>query len=431
MLDPKLLRSQGEQIFERLKCRGADYDFDHYHALEVQRKALQVEVEETQAHLNAQSQEIAQLQSNKSELPARLQQAEKLKQHLGERRARLASVQDELNAFLLGLPNIPDASVAVGQDESDNVEVRRWGALPTVDFDALDHVALAKRAGWLDMAAAATIAGARFAVLHADLARLQRALIHFMLDLHIREHGYREVYVPYIVNRAALTGTGQLPKFESDLFKLAGEHHLYLTPTAEVPVTNLCSNTILQAEQLPLRYVCHTPCFRSEAGAYGKDTHGLMRQHQFEKVELVQIVHAEQSWHALEELTTHAEAVLQKLELPYRVVSLCSGDLGFASAKTYDLEVWVPSEQRYREISSCSNMLDFQARRIKARVRNDSGKPVLVHTLNGSGLAVGRTLLALMENHQTADRTIAIPTALQPYMENRTTIGAKTSDNDS
>ena len=427
MLDPKLLRNGGKQVFERLQCRGADYDYNRYSALEEQRKALQVSVEDTQARLNEQSREIAKLRSDGSELAPHLERAEQLKQGLSEQRAKLAGVQDELNAFLLGLPNIPDDSVPVGQDETDNAEIRRWGEPPSFEFKALDHVALSNQAGWLDTVAAATIAGSRFAVLHGDLARLQRALTQFMLDLHIHQHGYCEIYVPYLVNSSSLVGTGQLPKFESDLFKLAGEHDFYLSPTAEVQVTNLCADTILQTEQLPLRYVCHTACFRSEAGAYGKDTHGLMRQHQFEKVELVHIVDAEHSWTALEELTSHAEVVLQQLELPYRVVSLCSGDLGFAAAKTYDLEVWVPSEARYREISSCSNMLDFQARRMKTRVRSGAGKPVLVHTLNGSGVAVGRALLALVENHQQSDGSVAVPAALQPYLEGRKVIGGDAS----
>jgi len=425
MLDPKLLRTQSETLFKELARRGKDYDRARYLALEAQRKALQVEAEQTQAQLRIQSREIAQLKTAGASAELALQKAEKLKAQLGDSQAKLSQLQAQLHAFLLELPNRPDPSVPSGSDAADNLELRRWRQPPTFDFEPLNHADLASRAGWLDTATAAAISGSRFMVLHDDLAQLHRALIAYMVDLHVRQHGYREVYVPYIVNADTLQGTGQLPKFEHDLFKLHGDNPFYLIPTAEVPVTNLHRDTILKATQLPLHYVCHTPCFRSEAGAYGKDTHGLMRQHQFEKVELVHIVRGEDSWAALEDLVSHAEAVLQNLELHYRVVTLCSGDLGFAAAKTYDIEVWVPSENRYREISSCSNMLDFQARRMKTRVRNAAGKTDYVHTLNGSALAVGRTLLALLENHQRADGSVAIPAALQPYMEGKSAIAAQ------
>jgi seryl-tRNA synthetase len=317
----------------------------------------------------------------------------------------------------MAVPNIPHPSVPDGDDEEHNVELRRWGEPPAFDFEPRDHVDLGAPQGWLDFESAAKLSASRFVVMHDGMARLHRALIQFMLDVHTREHGYREVYVPYLVNADSLLGTGQLPKFEEDLFKIPGERDFYLIPTAEVPVTNLYRDEIVEAERLPVRHVCHTPCFRSEAGAYGKDTRGMIRQHQFEKVELVQLIRPEDSWDALEALTGHAEAILQRLELPYRTVVLCTGDLGFSAAKTYDIEVWLPGQQRYREISSCSNFEDFQARRMKARYRNpDTGKPEPLHTLNGSGLAVGRTLVAILENYQDAQGRIGIPDALRPYM---------------
>jgi seryl-tRNA synthetase len=326
-------------------------------------------------------------------------------------------VQAELNDVLLAVPNIPHASVPAGRDENDNAEVRRWGEPREFDFEVRDHVDVGAALGQLDFESAAKITGARFVVMRNGLARLHRALIQFMLDLHTREHGYTEVYVPYMVNRDSLFGTGQLPKFEEDQFALKGEQGYYLIPTAEVPVTNLARDTIVEAADMPLRFACHTPCFRSEAGSYGKDTRGMIRQHQFEKVELVQIVRPQDSYDALEALTGHAETVLQRLELPYRVMALCTGDIGFSSAKTYDLEVWLPGQQAYREISSCSNFESFQARRLMARWRNpDTGKPELVHTLNGSGLAVGRTLVAILENYQNADGSVTVPAALKNYM---------------
>ena len=423
MLDPKLLRNQTEALFKELARRGKDYDMNYYLSLEQQRKELQVESETTQAKLKAQSREIAQLKATGASPESAMQEAEKLKSHLNELQSKLGKLRTQFNAFLLELPNSLDSSVPDGVDESDNLEIHRWHHPPTFDFEALDHVDLANRAGWLNMEAASAISGSRFMVLHGELAQLHRALIDYMVDLHVKHHGYREVYVPYIVKADTLLGTGQLPKFEQDLFKLQGDNDFYLIPTAEVPVTNLYRDTILEAKELPMHYVCHTPCFRSEAGAYGKDTRGLMRQHQFEKVELVHIVKPEDSWDTLEKLVSHAEAVLQDLELHYRVIALCSGDLGFASAKTYDIEVWVPSENCHREISSCSNMLDFQARRMKTRIRNAQGKTEFVHTLNGSGLAVGRTLIALLENYQRADGSVAVPRALQAYMEGKSVIG--------
>jgi seryl-tRNA synthetase len=332
-------------------------------------------------------------------------------------------VQQRLNDLLLGIPNLPHGSVPQGEDESDNLEMRRWGEPRAFDFEVKDHVDLGAAVSGMDFDVAAKLSGSRFAVLRGPLARLHRALIQFMLDTHTGEHGYQECYVPYLVNADSLRGTGQLPKFEEDLFATRGDVPFYLIPTAEVPVTNLVRDEILETGQLPLRMTAHTPCFRSEAGSYGKDTRGLIRQHQFEKVEMVQIVKPEDSWQALEELTGHAEVILQRLELPYRVVTLCSGDLGFSAAKTYDLEVWLPGQQTYREISSCSNFTDFQARRMQARYRNPhTGKPELVHTINGSGLAVGRTLVAVMENYQQADGSIVVPTVLQPYMGGQTVI---------
>ena len=447
MLDPKLLRKETDAVFAKLARRGKDYGKKRYLKLEEERKEAQSTYESDKSELNRHSREFSvinrNLDSARAELvpaPDKEAQLSKIKKLLNDQDSKLKKCnevsskanrsfellrarQERLNDFLQELPNIPDESVPDGADETDNQELQCWHQPPTFDFDPLDHVDIATRAGWLDTDAAAVISGARYMVLHGELAQLHQALIRYMLDLHVKQHGYRQVYVPYIVNDYALFGTGQLPKFEQDLFKLQGEGNFYLIPTAEVPVTNLHRGIILEAGQLPIRYVCHTPCFRSEAGAYGKDTRGLMRQHQFEKVELVHIVKPEDSWETLETLVSHAEAVLQSLGLHYRVVVLCCGDLGFAAAKTYDIEVWVPSENRYREISSCSNMTDFQARRMKTRMRNAEGKTEYVHTLNGSGLAVGRTLLALLENYQRADGSVAIPKALQPYMDGKSVIG--------
>ena len=346
---------------------------------------------------------------------------EKLKNDSAAADAALADVQVQLDDLVQGIPNLPHESVPAGSDENDNVEVRAWGTPKQFDFDVKDHVDLGAELGGMDFDVAAKITGSRFSQMRGDLASLHRALTQFMLNTHIYEHGYEEVYVPYIVNRDSLFGTGQLPKFEEDLFKLEDDRGFYLIPTAEVPVTNIYRDAIV--DELPVKMVAHTPCFRSEAGSYGRDTRGMIRQHQFEKVEMVQFVHPNASWDALEELVGHAEVILQQLDLPYRTVTLCGGDLGFSAAKTYDIEVWLPSQEKYREISSCSNFVDFQARRMKARYRNDQGKPELLHTLNGSGLAVGRTLLAVMENYQQADGSIEIPKVLQPLMHGLTNIG--------
>ncbi len=417
MIDPKLLRSDLENTVARLARRGFVLDIATFANLEEKRKHVQVITQQFQKERNdaskaigvakAKGEDTAPLMEAVANTGARLKQAE----------SELEVIQTELNALLMGIPNLPHASVPDGRDERDNKEVRRWGEPPRFDFTPKDHVDLGTALGMLDFDAAAKIAGARFVVMNGPLARLHRALIQFMLDLHTREHGYTETYAPYLVNADSLRGTGNLPKFEQDLFALKGELNYYLIPTAEVPVTNIVRDTIVEAGNMPRKYVCHTPCFRSEAGSYGKDTRGMIRQHQFEKVELVQIVRPADSYKAHEELTGHAEAVLQKLELPYRVVALCAGDMGFSASLTYDLEVWLPGQQKYREISSCSNFEDFQARRMQARWRNPAtGKPELVHTLNGSGLAVGRTLVAIMENYQDKDGGIRVPAALQPYM---------------
>jgi seryl-tRNA synthetase len=423
MLDPKLTRSDLQGIATQLRRRGFELDTDTIEQLESERKAIQVRTEELQAERNRSSKSIGKAKAAGEDIKPLLEQVAGLGAQLDAARQELDSVQRRLSDLLLGIPNLPHDSVPQGRDESDNEEVRRWGEPRAFDFEVKDHVDLGAALSGMDFDAAAKLSGSRFAVLQGPLARLHRALIQFMLDTHTGEHGYLECYVPYLVNADSLRGTGQLPKFEEDLFATRGEVPFYLIPTAEVPVTNLVRDEILDEMQLPLRMTAHTPCFRSEAGSYGKDTRGLIRQHQFEKVEMVQIVKPEQSWQALEQLTGHAEVILQRLELPYRVVTLCSGDLGFSAAKTYDLEVWLPGQQAYREISSCSNFTDFQARRMQARYRNpDTGKPELVHTINGSGLAVGRTLVAVMENCQQADGSIAIPTVLQPYMGGQTRI---------
>ncbi len=424
MLDPRLLRSQLDEVAERLARRGYTLDTERFRALEARRKEIQTRTQELQSLRNSRSKAIGKAKAQGEDIQPLLDEVAELGEQLKASEQALRELQAELDAFLLEIPNLPDDSVPVGEDEEDNLELRRWGEPPKFDFEPRDHVDLGAPRGLLDFEAAAKITGARFAVMRDGIARLHRALIQFMLDTHTREHGYTEVYVPYLVNRDSLYGTGQLPKFAEDLFHVEGEHDWYLIPTAEVPVTNLARDEILPDEALPQRLVCHTPCFRSEAGSHGRDTRGLIRQHQFEKVELVQFVRPAESWDALEALTAHAEAILQKLELPYRVVALCTGDLGFSSAKTYDLEVWLPGQGKYREISSCSNFLDFQARRLKARWRNpETGKPELLHTLNGSGLAVGRTLVAVMENHQDAEGRIHVPKALQPWMGGIEVIG--------
>ena len=419
MLDPKLLRNDLPSVAANLARRNFKFPAERYQELEAERKSVQVKTEELRQERNSRSKNIGNAKAAGQDIAPLLQQVESLGSELDAASAELLRVQSELDTLLAGLPNLLDATVPDGVDETANVELRRWGVEPEFNFTPLDHVAIGEGLGLLDMEAAAKVTGARFTVLRGELARLHRALIQFMLDLHTAEHGYEELYVPYIVNRESLFGTGQLPKFGADLFELYGEQGFHLIPTAEVPVTNLVRDEIVSAAELPLRYVAHTPCFRSEAGSHGKDTRGLIRQHQFEKVELVQLVQPDRSQEAHEELTRHAEVVLQKLELPYRVVSLCAGDTGFGSAKTYDLEVWLPGQNSYREISSCSNFRDFQARRMQARWRNpETGKPELLHTLNGSGVAAGRALVAILENGQQADGSVRVPQVLRPYLRN-------------
>jgi seryl-tRNA synthetase len=413
MLDPKLLRNDLDGVARSLRRRGYELDVARFAALEDRRKALQVETDELRHQRNAGSKAIGHAKASGADAAALMAEVADLGNRLQAVETELAAVQDELEGALYDLPNLLDASVPDGADESRNVELRRWGEPRQFDFEPKDHVDL----GLLDFAAATRISGARFVVMRGALARLHRALIQFMLDLHVREHGYTEIYVPFIVNGQSLVGTGQLPKFRADLFALEGDQDFYLIPTAEVPVTNLVREQIVAAEKLPLKFVSHTPCFRSEAGSYGKDTRGMIRQHQFEKVELVHVTRPADSLAALEQLTAHAERALQSLGLPYRVVLLCAGDTGQAAVKTYDLEVWLPGQQRYREISSCSSCGDYQARRMQARWRNpDTGKPELVHTLNGSGVAAGRALVAILENYQQADGSVLIPEALKPWM---------------
>ena len=427
MLDIQLLRNNIDEVSERLAGRGYALDVATFQTLESERKTLQTRTQDLQANRNSISKQIGMLKGKGEDASAVMAQVATLKEELEANEARLGELLKELDAFVATIPNVPQASVPVGKSEADNLEVSRWGTPRSFDFPVKDHVDLGEGLGQLDFATAAKIAGARFSLLKGPLARLHRALAQFMLDVHTEEHGYTEVYAPYLVNAASMTGTGQLPKFEADLFKILrpDAEPLYLIPTAEVPVTNIVRDEILAQEALPLKFVCHTPCFRSEAGSYGKDTRGMIRQHQFDKVELVQIVAAEQSNAAHEELTGHAEKILEKLELPYRRVALCTGDMGFSSAKTYDLEVWLPAQNTYREISSCSNFEAFQARRMQARCRNDKNKTELVHTLNGSGLAVGRTLVAILENYQNADGSISIPVALRPYLGGLEKIAAK------
>ena len=416
MLDLKTLRQRPEEVMEALKRRGFDLDLKLFQTLDEERKRLQSETETLQNQRNTVSKTIGKAKAGGDDVSTLVADVGDLGGRLEAAKKDFDQVQERARDFLLEIPNVPDPSVPIGSGEDENVEIRAWGAKTSFNFEPADHVELA--GSWLDIAEAARMTGSRFAVLKGPLARLQRALIQFMLDTHTKEHGYEEIYVPYMVNRESLEVTGQLPKFEEDLFSVGAEADYFLIPTAEVPVTNMVRDQILDSEDLPLKMVCHSPCFRSEAGSYGRDTRGIIRQHQFEKVELVQVVEPETSWNALEELTSHAETILQKLELPYRVVSLCSGDLGFASAKTYDLEVWLPSQSTYREISSCSNTLDFQARRAKARYRRgEKDKPQLVHTLNGSGLAVGRTLVAILENYQDVEGRVTIPDALIQYMD--------------
>ncbi|MET0116447.1 MAG: serine--tRNA ligase [Sedimenticola sp.] len=417
MLDPRLLRNDLENTAQQLTRRNVQLDVSLIASLEAKRKELQVSAQELQNERNSRSKGIGKAKAAGEDIQPLLAEVADLGDKLKAAQDELNDVQAQLRDITLGIPNIPHESVPQGSDEEDNREERRWGEPAAFDFEPKDHVDLGVDGGWLDFEAAAKITGSRFVTLNGALARMQRALAQFMLDTHTAEHGYTETYVPFMVNADSLQGTGQLPKFEEDLFKLSGELPYYLIPTAEVPVTNLVRDEILEEENMPRRWVAQTPCFRSEAGSYGKDTRGMIRQHQFEKVEMVQVVRPDESYQALEELTGHAEAILQKLGLPYRVVTLCTGDLGFSAAKTYDLEVWLPGQSAYREISSCSNFEDFQARRLQARWRNpETGKPELAHTLNGSGLAVGRTLVAVMENYQQADGSIRVPDVLQPYM---------------
>ena len=422
MLDPKLLRNEPIQAAELLSRRGFDLDVKQLAQFEQERKQAQSEAQSYQTERNSRSKMIGKAKAAGEDIAPLLAEIEDLGAKHKQAEMRLAEVLEKINAFALNIPNIAQEDVPQGKSEDDNQEILKWGELPQFDFEAKDHVDLGESLG-MDFETAAKISGARFVTLQGPLAKLQRALTQFMLDMHTEEHGYTETYVPYLVNADSLHGTGQLPKFADDLFAIE-DAGLYLIPTAEVPVTNIVRDTIINADKLPLKFVAHTPCFRSEAGSHGRDVRGLIRQHQFEKVELVQIVKPEDSAQAHEMLTGHAEAILQVLKLPYRKVILCTGDLGFSSSKTVDLEVWLPSQQTYREISSCSNFHDFQSRRLQARWRNpDTGKPELVHTINGSGLAVGRTLLAVMENYQNAQGQVVIPDALKPYMAGREIIG--------
>jgi len=423
MLDPRLFRTSLDEVAAQLQRRGLTIDSEAFRALEARRKEIQVQTQNLQNERNTRSKSIGQAKARGEDIQPLLDEVAHLGDDLKRNEQALEDIQQQLEDRLLGIPNILDADVPDGQSDADNREMHRWGEPAAFAFTPKDHTDLGAALG-MDFEAAAKLTGARFVTLQGPLARLQRALTQFMLDTHTQAHGYTETYVPFMVNAESLRGTGQLPKFEEDLFKIVRDPPYYLIPTAEVPVTNLVRDEIVEAERLPLKYVCHTPCFRSEAGSAGRDTRGMIRQHQFEKVELVQIVRPEASAQAHEELTRHAETILEKLGLPYRRIVLCSGDTGFSSAKTYDLEVWLPGQQAYREISSCSNFRDFQARRLRARWRNpETGKPELVHTLNGSGLAVGRTLIAVMENYQDEQGRIHIPEVLLPYMGGMTVIG--------
>jgi seryl-tRNA synthetase len=425
MLDIQLLRTNLAFVAESLATRGMTLDTASFDALEGERKVLQTRTQDLQAKRNSLSKQIGMLKGKGEDASSVLAEVAGIGDDVKRNEDALAALQERINAFVAVIPNLPHESVPVGADETANVEVLRWGTPKNFDFPVKDHVEIGEQLGGLDFETAAKISGARFSLMKGGVARLHRALAQFMLDTHAGEHGYTEVYVPYLVNPDSMFGTGQLPKFEDDLFRVprSDGSRLYLIPTAEVPVTNMVRDQILAAESLPLKFVCHTPCFRSEAGSAGRDTRGMIRQHQFDKVELVQIVKPETSWQALEELTSHAETILRKLELPYRKVALCTGDMGFSAAKTYDLEVWLPAQNTYREISSCSNFESFQARRMQARFRAEAsgkpGKPELVHTLNGSGLAVGRTLVAILENYQNADGSVVVPAALRPYMGGR------------
>ena len=421
MLDIRKLRSDLKTITTELERRGFIFDVAKWEELEGRRKELQVELERVQESRNKTSKEIGVAKASGVDIGKMLSSVENLSDSLKGLNKKLDAVQDSLNDFLMRIPNSPDSSAPIGNSEKENLQVKAFGTKPSFNFKIKDHVEIGEGLGQIDFNSAAKLSGARFVVLTGSIARLQRALIQFMMDVHVSEHGYREIYVPFLVNEQTMRGTGQLPKFSDDLF-LVNLQELFLIPTAEVPVTGLVRDMILEKDDLPMKYVCHSPCFRSEAGSYGKDTRGMIRQHQFEKVELVQIVKPEESGQALEALTTNAEVILQRLELPYRVVELCTGDLGFSASKTYDLEVWLPSQQTYREISSCSNFKDFQARRLKARWRNTAGKSEFLHTINGSGVAAGRALVAILENYQKEDGSVAIPTVLQPYMDGKKAI---------
>lgn len=416
MIDPKLLRNHIDVVNAALAKRGIQLDVAEWAELENRRKIIQQKAENLQAERNQGAKQVGQIKKSGGDASALMARMQAVGDEMKIADAELSALQQEIESRALGIPNLPHESVPDGKNEQDNVEVLRWGTPREFDFEIKDHTSIGELMGGLEFETASKLTGSRFSVLKGPLARLQRAITQFMLDLHTTEHGYTEAYVPFLVNSDSLRGTGQLPKFEEDLFKLQGEKEFYLIPTAEVPITNFVRDEIIDAERLPLKYAAHTPCFRSEAGSYGRDTRGLIRQHQFEKVEMVQIIKPEHSFEALEQLTAHAERVLQLLQLPYRKVLLCGGDMGFGASKTYDLEVWIPSQNTYREISSCSNMGDFQARRMSARYRSAEKKTELVHTLNGSGLAVGRTLLAIMENYQQQDGSISVPEVLQPYM---------------
>jgi seryl-tRNA synthetase len=417
MLDPKIVRGDAAGVANKLRVKKYEFDLEKFMSLERARKTLQAETETLQSQGNTRAKSIGKAKAAGEDIVPLLADVERLKAQQKNKQTELKALQDELNTLLAGMPNIPDDDVPEGEDENDNIEVRAWGEPTTFNFEVKDHIALGEQRNLLDFDAATKLTGSRFVVMRGELARLHRALAQFMINTHVTDHGYEETYLPYIVNETSLYGTGQLPKFGEDLFKLHADRDLYLIPTAEVPITNLVRNEILSESDLPLKFVCHTPCFRSEAGSYGRDVRGMIRQHQFDKVEMVQIVKPDESDRALEELTGHAEKILQALKLPYRTVKLCGGDLGFSAVKTFDLEVWLPGQQAYREISSCSNTRDFQARRMQARYRDDaSNKPMLVHTLNGSGLAVGRTMIAVMENYQQVDGSIKVPDVLKPYM---------------
>ena len=427
MLDIQLLRTQPEEVVQRLATRGGEIDFGPFNALEAERKTLQQRTQDLQAQRNSLSKQIGLLKGKGEDASAVMAEVGQIGDELKASEARLSVLLEEINRFTSALPNLPAADVPVGADENDNVEIKRWGTVPSFDFEVKDHVDIGAGLNGMDFETATKLTGSRFVVLQGSVARLHRALAQFMLDTHTAEHGYTELYAPYMVNSASLYGTGQLPKFAEDLFQIPrGESEpYYLIPTAEVPVTNIVRDTITPAEQLPLKWVCHTPCFRSEAGSGGRDTRGMIRQHQFDKVELVQIVTPEAAAEAHEALTRHAETMLEKLGLQYRRIVLCTGDMGFSAEKTYDLEVWLPAQNTYREISSCSSFGSFQARRMQARFRNAQGKPELAHTLNGSGLAVGRTLVAILENYQQADGSVRVPEVLQPYMGGLTVLSAQ------